>query len=253
MGMSDRCGHVSGLSCSFDNAAGRFSDCAIVNRESESSVQGHGSLRGHACVPHHGFQCWSSSMYGSILRSTPLPIGPREINQPPPLRDFAPRQPRREFRSGNGLLLPSELGFFLPHRQHKHSEFSCGCHCCLREASASCKANSPALQSRKFPHSCDKGVAASNSRLRMTPSPHFNTRPDQSTAPDWCRFGVSPRWAPASEVLLNRAGSSISAMKFNDTTGPTPGMVIRRRAMGWSRASFFTAASRSAAAWHAWR
>ncbi len=92
-----------------------------------------------------------------VLRNTPLPIGPREIDQPPPLRDFAPRQPRREFRSGNGLLLPIELGFFLPHRQHEHGEFSCGGHGRLREASSSCKANSPALQGRKFPHSCDQG------------------------------------------------------------------------------------------------
>ena len=84
-------------------------------------------------------------------------VGPREIDQPPSLRGFAPRRPRRKFRSDNGLLFPSELCFFLPHRQLEHGEFSCGCHGRLREASLSCKADSPAFQRRKVLDPCEQG------------------------------------------------------------------------------------------------
>ncbi|TCS59759.1 hypothetical protein EDD52_11962 [Primorskyibacter sedentarius] len=84
-------------------------------------------------------------------------VGPREIDQPPSLRGFAPRRPRRKFRSDNGLLFPSELCFFLPHRQLEHGEFSCGCHGRLREASLSCKADSPTFQRRKVLDPCEQG------------------------------------------------------------------------------------------------
>ena len=87
-------------------------------------------------------------------------------------------------------------------------------------------------------------------RSTSVPSPPFDTRPDQSISPDWCRFGVSPRNAPTSVTRLNRSGLSTRAMKLSAFTGPTPGMVMRRHATGWAFAFFFTALSRSSAAWH---
>ncbi|WP_298852827.1 hypothetical protein [uncultured Ruegeria sp.] len=52
-----------------------------------------------------------------------IPSAQHEIDQPPPLRDIAPRRLGREFRSGNGFLCPLELGFSLPQRQHQHGAF----------------------------------------------------------------------------------------------------------------------------------
>jgi len=94
---------------------------------------------------------------GGLPRPPLDPTGPREIDQPPPLRDFAPRQPRREFRSGNGLLCPGEFGFVLPQRQHQHGEFSRGGHGRLREASPPRKTDSPTFQRREFLHPSDQG------------------------------------------------------------------------------------------------
>lgn len=92
--------------------------------------------------------------------------------------------------------------------------------------------------------------ATSNSSPRIVPSPHFDTLPDQSISPDWCRFGVSPRNAPTSDDRLNRSGLSTKAIKLRTFTGPTPGMVIKRRTTGCALAFLFTALSRSSAAWH---
>ena len=66
-------------------------------------------------------------------------------------------------------------------------------------------------------------------------SPHSETRPIRLLSPDWLRTGVSPRAGPTALECLNRAGMSIVALKANDTTGPTPGMVIRRRQTSSSR------------------
>ena len=59
-----------------------------------------------------------------VVQNDLHPIGPREIDQPPPLQDIASRNRGPEFGSGFGLLFPLELGFGLPQRQHKHREFT---------------------------------------------------------------------------------------------------------------------------------
>ena len=75
-------------------------------------------------------------MYGSGSQIDLYPIGPHEIDRPPPLPDFAPCQPRREFRSGSGLLCPFEFGLVFPERQHQHRKFPRGRDSCLGEAAS---------------------------------------------------------------------------------------------------------------------
>src|SRR5271157_3878307 len=59
--------------------------------------------------------------------------------------------------------------------------------------------------------------------------------PGRSLSPDWCRDGVSPNTAPTALEFLKRAGTSMVTRKVSATTGPTPGIVIRRRHTASSR------------------
>lgn len=60
-------------------------------------------------------------------------------------------------------------------------------------------------------------------------SPHREIRPTRLLSPDWFITGVSPNAGPTALEFLKRPGMSIVLTKPKATTGPTPGMVIKRR------------------------
>jgi len=60
-------------------------------------------------------------------------------------------------------------------------------------------------------------------------SPHREIRPTRLLSPDWFITGVSPNAGPTALELLKRPGMSIVLTNPKATTGPTPGMVIKRR------------------------
>jgi hypothetical protein len=82
-------------------------------------------------------------------------------------------------------------------------------------------------------------LAAAKSAVRVKVSPHRVMRPRRSTSPDWYCRGVSPRCAPTSAERRNRSGRSTVVLNASAVTGPTPGIVMKRR----PSSSFFTTLS----------
>src|SRR3954471_2536239 len=64
--------------------------------------------------------------------------------------------------------------------------------------------------------------AATNSASRASRSPLLLIAPLRSISPEAYLRGVSPRCAPTSRDLANRAGSSIAVAKLNAVTAPGP-------------------------------
>lgn len=119
-----------------------------------------------------------------VVQNAPHPIGPREIDQPPPLRDIASRH--RGGNSGQAMASFFHLNSVLVFQSVSISTAS------LRAVAtaALAKPRRPASRTAQLfsaENFCTrpiKVVAASNSKLRMVPSPHFEMRPDQSISPD---------------------------------------------------------------------
>lgn len=84
-----------------------------------------------------------------------------------------------------------------------------------------------------------------NARLKLT-SPALVMPPDTSRSPDWLRDGVRPTQGPILFEDRKRAGSSTAARKVRATTGPIPGIVIRRWQTGSACARWRTFFSRIA-------
>ena len=57
-----------------------------------------------------------------------------------------------------------------------------------------------------------------NSSPLIAASPHFETRPDQSISPDWCRLGVRPhqKWKLGSDLLKCPCSSLPDIARLDD-------------------------------------
>lgn len=119
-----------------------------------------------------------------VVQNAPHPIGPREIDQPPPLRDIASRH--RGENSGQAMASFFHLNSVLVFHSISISTAN------LRAVAiaALAKPRRPAsrtvqlFNAENFFTRPIKVVATSNSRPRMALSPHFEMRPDQSISPD---------------------------------------------------------------------
>lgn len=87
-----RCGRVSGLADVAFHAPLAGSLIAALSSGGMDIPSGVMVLSEVTLVaPHDGFRRWVVAMYGAGSQIDPHPIGPREIDQPPPPRDSAPR------------------------------------------------------------------------------------------------------------------------------------------------------------------
>ena len=120
-----------------------------------------------------------------VAQIAPHPIGPHAIDRPPSLRDFASCH-QGGGNSGQALasfVHVNAVSFF-----HSVSISTASFRAVATAALAKPRlAATRAAQLFSVANIFTRGikvVAASNSRLRVTPSPHFETRPDQSISPD---------------------------------------------------------------------
>jgi len=78
-----------------------------------------------------------------------------------------------------------------------------------------------------LPYRVERHAAALYSKDLVCRQPCLEMPPFLSTSLDWYFFGASPRKAPASETLPNRAGSSMAVLKLIAVNMPTPGIDVK--------------------------
>lgn len=119
-----------------------------------------------------------------VVQNAPHPIGPREIDQPPPLWDFASR--RRGGNSGQAMASFFHLNSvsFFHNVSISTASFRAVATAALAKPRRPASRTAQLFSAENFCTRPIKVVAASNSRLRMVASPHLEMRPDQSISPD---------------------------------------------------------------------
>ena len=165
-------------------AAGRFSDCGPVKRKAgrPSGVMVLFEVTWFA--PQHGIRWWSSPMYGSgcaECSASHRPARDRPTSAPSGLRFPPPGG-----NSGQAMASFFHLNSvsFFHNVSINTASFRAVATAALAKPRRPESRTAQLFNAENFCTRPIKVVAASNSRLRMVPSPHLEMRPDQSISPD---------------------------------------------------------------------